>query len=287
MSMGSIGSNPFIGDRTSEITATESKAAASTATELRSEQVVAQEKSQAEASQDVFRPLSKQELKSLDKRKVKIPEKSKVKGVKSTESIKQAQEKAKEHAKKNPELKEESLVLLRRRVLSDEKGDILETLKEFYPDPTNAADALNFLLDTTEGELNTKIKNALNELEEQKGREIQAGRNINVEARQAADKGLGTPTAMRDLYRDVTGNPRDASTMFKELNQKYAYKEMSKVINFLLHAAGSDLRSKGPSIPRGELHNLMSETRVLQAILQVYRFCNNRMPLVKKLFNEV
>ena len=33
---------------------------------------------------------------------------------------------------------------------------------------------------------------------------------------------------------------------------------MQTVINFVLHSLGSDLKSKGPSIDRGELHRLMS-----------------------------
>src|SRR5690606_11830940 len=83
-----------------------------------------------------------------------------------------------------------------------------------------------------------------------------------------------------------TGNPRDANTLFGELANKYAYKELQKVIKFLLHSLGSDMKSKGPSIPRGELHTLLTETRTLQAILGVYRFFNKRMDLVNKLFSK-
>jgi type III secretion protein W len=74
--------------------------------------------------------------------------------------------------------------------------------------------------------------------------------------------------------------------MFEELTQKYAYKEINKVIKFLLHSMGSDMKSKGPSISRGELHNLMTETRTLQAILGVYRFFKGRMFLMGKLFEK-
>ncbi len=97
---------------------------------------------------------------------------------------------------------------------------------------------------------------------------------------------MGTPTNLRDLYRDVTGNPRDSNTMFEELSQKYAFKELKKVIDFLLHSLGADMKSQGPSIPRGLLHRLFSETRSLQAILGVYRFFRGRMRLVESLFQK-
>ncbi len=74
------------------------------------------------------------------------------------------------------------------------------------------------------------------------------------------------------MYRDVTGNPREAHALFNELVEKFPFESMKAVIAFLLHSLGKDLRSKGPSIPRGELFRLFTEARTLQAILGVYRF---------------
>lgn len=185
----------------------------------------------------------------------------------------------------NPELKAATLILLRERIKpGDTKEEILEKLLELYPDVSLADEAFEFLLETTDGELYQKVLEAKSDFNKQFGREIAAGRNISTEARQAAQKGLGTPTNMRDLYRDVTGNPRDSATLFQELSQRYAFKELKKVVEFLLHSLGTDMKAKGPSIPRGQLHRLITETRSLQAILGVYRFFRGRMPLMEKLF---
>lgn len=188
---------------------------------------------------------------------------------------------------KNPELRSNVLVLLREYIKpGDTPEEILKKVMEFYPDVSLADEALEFLLETTDGELYEKVLEAREMLNRDRGREIAAGRNIGAAAREAAEKGLGTPTSLRDLYRDVTGNPRDSNTMFEELSQKYAFKELKKVIDFLLHSLGADMKAHGPSIPRGMLHRLFTETRSLQAILGVYRFFRGRMHLVETLFQK-
>lgn len=192
---------------------------------------------------------------------------------------------ADQFSRRNPELKSGTLVLLRESIKPDDsKEEILRKLLEFYPDPSLADEALEYLLETTDGELANKIREVKEELNQAKGREIVAGRNIHLQARQASEKGLGTPTSMHDMYRDVTGNPRDAPTLFEELSKKYAFKDLKKVMDFLLHSLGSDMKSKGPSIDHAELHRLFSEARNLQAILGVYRFFRGRMKLMQKLF---
>lgn len=194
---------------------------------------------------------------------------------------------AEQFQRRNPELRSNILVILREQISPDDtKEDILRKLAEFYPDATLADEALEFLLQTTEGKLKETIQQAKNEFEKLHAREIAAGRNINLEAQDAASKGLGTATNMRDMYRDITGNPRDSTTLFDELSNKYAFKDLKKVVDFLLHSLGADMKAKGPSIPRGLLHRLLSETRSLQAILGVYRFFRGRMRLVEKMFKE-
>lgn len=189
--------------------------------------------------------------------------------------------------RRNPELRANVLVLLREAIKPDDtKEEILRKLMEFYPDVSLADEALEFLLETTDGELARKIMEVKEELNQSRGREITAGRNIHIQAREASEKGLGTPTSMRDMYRDITANPRDATTLFEELSKKYAFKDLKKVTDFLLHSLGADMKSKGPSIEPGELHRLFTETRTLQAILGVYRFFRGRMNLMKTLFEN-
>lgn len=201
--------------------------------------------------------------------------------------IERIKEFADQFQRRNPELRANVLALLREAIKpGDTKEDILRKLREFYPDVSLADEALEFLLATTEGELARAVQEAKDDFNAEFSREITAGRNIGTQARQAAEKGLGTPTSLRDMYRDITGNPRESSMLFEELSNRYSFKELKKVVDFLLHSLGADMKSQGPSIPRGLLHRLFTETRSLQAILGVYRFFKGRMGLMSKLFEN-
>lgn len=200
--------------------------------------------------------------------------------------IEQIKDSANKFSKQNQEIRSGVLLLLRERIKpGDTKEDILRILKDFYEDPTLADIALEFLLETTTDELKQTVEEAKKDFENQFEREIKAGKNITEAALKASEKGLGTPTSLRDMYRDITGHHRDPNTLFDELSNKYAFKELQKVINFLLHSIGADLK-KGPSIPRGQLHTLLTEVRSLQSILGVYRFFRGRMKLMQGLFQK-
>lgn len=199
--------------------------------------------------------------------------------------IERIKDTAQQFQKRNPELKSNVLTTLREQIKPDDTmEEILRKVQEFYPDASLADEALEFLLETTDGELARKVMEAKQTLNKEFGREIAAGKNVSNIARQASEKGIGTPTSLRDLYRDITGNPRDSTTLFEELAQKYAFKDLKKVIDFMLHGLGADMKSKGPSIAKGMLHRLLAETRSLQAILGVYRFFRGRMRLMEKMF---
>lgn len=187
--------------------------------------------------------------------------------------------------RKNPELHVRSLLLLRSRISQqDTQEEILRKVLEMYPDYSLADEALDYLLETTKGELANRVRLAKETLNETYGREVRAGRNIAEQARSFSSQGLGTPTGLRDLYRDVTGNPRDSNTLFNELTTKFEYEQMKTLIDFLLHSLGSDLKSKGSSIDHAELHRLLTETRKLQSILGIFRFFKSRMALIMSAF---
>ncbi len=185
----------------------------------------------------------------------------------------------------HPELNARSLVNA-FLALSDKDSDaqLLQQLQEAFPDVTLTDDALEFCLQHAKSPLLEKLQAAKSRLEKQFTRQIAAGRNVSHEAQTFAQKGIGSPTALRELYRDITGNPREATPLFTELSQKYNFGQLKAVIQFLLHALGSDLRSKGPSIQPAELTRLFTEARTLQAIFGVYRFFQSRMSLLGKMF---
>ncbi|MCB1114054.1 MAG: hypothetical protein KDK62_04795 [Chlamydiia bacterium] len=285
------GPNPAVGGHQTNITLQAMKeAAADTAQEIRAEQQTSKEAfvKQTEEASNPFAAKYATRKKKTERPRTRIQKMleagDKAGRMLPVEKIKNS---ADQFEKRNPELKSSVLTLLRQYIKpGDTKDEILKKLQEFYSDPALADEALEFLLETTEGELHQQVQAAKDELNQEKGREIVAGRNIGVQARAASDKGLGTPTDLRDLYRDITGNPRDSNQLFDELARKYAFKDLTKVTKFLLHSLGSDLKSKGPSIEPGQLTRLMAEARSLQAILGVYRFFKGRMRLVNSLFTR-
>ena len=201
--------------------------------------------------------------------------------------IQKLQEISEQYQHKNPELQQRILLLLRARLSADDtKDDILRKVLETYSDYSLADEAMDFLLETTDGKLAQNVKLAKEELNALFGREVRAGKNIGLQAREFSSQGLGSPTALRDMYRDITGNPRDAATLFNELAQKFTYAKMRTVVDFILHSLGSDLKAKGPSISRAELHRMLTELRSMQAILGVYRYFNSRMRMIGASFDR-
>jgi type III secretion protein W len=138
-----------------------------------------------------------------------------------------------EFSRKNPEFQTRSLLLLRSRISKrDTKEEILHKVLEMYPDYSLADDALDFLLQTTDGSLAQEVHLAKEELNAMYGREVKAGKNIAEQAREFSKQGLGSPTGLRNLYREVTGNPRDSNTLFNELSSQFNFDKMKTVIDF-------------------------------------------------------
>lgn len=199
--------------------------------------------------------------------------------------VKQKEELAQFFSGRNAEFQQKTLLILRERLTqNDTAEDILRKVLETYPDYTLADEALDFLAQTSTGQLRTNVLRAKEALNNYYKREIVAGKNISAEAKAFSEEGLGSQTALRDMYRDITGNPRTPITLFDELSNQFEFEKLSRVVEFLLHSLGSDLKAKGPSISRAELMRLIDDARALQAILGVFSFFRSRMSLVKKQF---
>lgn len=187
----------------------------------------------------------------------------------------------------NPELDVRTLLILKSHLAeTDTTEEVLRKVLEAYSDFSVADDALEYLEKITEDKMLQQIKKARTELNENFGREIIAGKNIAQEARSFATQGLGSPNALRDLYRDITGNPRSPNKLFEELSMQFPFEKLEKVIKFLLNSLGRDMKAKGSSIPKALLYSLLTETRNLQAILAVYLFFKGRMNLVYRGFDK-
>ncbi len=260
-----------------------------------SKYAINQEASEEEFTQwaelDAFNPFAMarrfQDIETRTRRKGREEETERADKDRKIIEIKRLEEVSEQYQQKNHELEATKLLILKARIKTDDtKEEILKKVLESYPDFSLADEALDFLIETSESSLALKVKQAKEDLNIQFGREVRAGRNIGPQARAFAEQGLDNPSSLRDMYRDITGNPRDAAALFAELSSKYTYDKMKPVIEFLLQSLGSDLKSKGPSISRAELHRLMTDTRSMQAILGVYRFFKSRMRLIHSAFQR-
>lgn len=196
---------------------------------------------------------------------------------------------AEDYYQRNPELQKKTLLLLNQQMKPDDsKEQILEKLQKAYTDKSLADEAIDFLIEVaeTKEELKRKYIEAKQDFNAQFGREISAGRNIAAQARAFSEQGLGSPTGLRDLYREITGNPRDPHKLFEELTQKFKFSDMKNIIDFILHSLGSDMKAKGPSISKAELQRLFGEARTMQAILGLFRFFYGRMKMIKGQFDR-
>lgn len=161
----------------------------------------------------------------------------------------------------------------------DSKAEILNKLNRYFPpnaNPVLAELALKYLMSMTDQQDN--VKEAAQDFNTQYGGEV---RSAKAAAEQKAAKpGTVGAASIQDLYRDILHNPRDVNKLFDELSGKFSYRNLVKVIQSLMHLSGRDLKRE--SAERPELHAVISEVRILQGVLGVYRFFNSRMELVKK-----
>lgn len=208
-------------------------------------------------------------------------------GEEEVKAVEKIQETAESFEQKNPELQARTLLSLRARISRGDSADeILRKLKQVYLDVALVDEAIDFLMEVCDADMRYTLEQAKAELYRTSEREVRAGRNIGIQSRAFSEQGLGSATALRDLYRNITGNPRDAATLFQELTGKYPIDKMKGIIDFVLHSLGADVKAKGPSISREELQKMMSETRNMQAMLGIYRYFLSRMNLIQSSFDR-
>lgn len=227
-------------------------------------------------------------FRTLDEIKKEQTQKQETKQVEEEAKIftaKEVEDTANRYETNNYELRARSLLILRSSITNrDSAEEALNKALRMYPDHALADEALDFLSETTQGDVHRTAQLAKDLLNQNFKREVTAGRNIATQAREFAQEGLGAPTSLRDLYRDITGTPREPLQLFQELTEQFRYDKLATAIKFLLHSLGSDLRAKGSSIPRGELKRLIDETRSLQGIMGIFRFFQSRMRLMQRQF---
>ena len=207
----------------------------------------------------------------------------------SLEKTPGAEQLAEAFEKKNPELTKSKLLVLLPQIKEEVPDDeILDLLKRVFQDESLMDEAVDYLIRVAENkeEVKQKLVNIKERFNASKGREIRAGRNIINQSQTFSKQGLGKPTALRNLYREVTDKQQTPNKLFDSLMKQFDFSKMKNIIDFLLHSLGDDMKSKGPSITRAQLQRLMTDTRSMQAILGVFRFFFQRMSHIKKEFKR-
>jgi type III secretion protein W len=241
--------------------------------------------------QYAFNPLAMmRRFETLEKRTARpAKDDSKPSEESQTPKIEEVGEVSEEVSNKNRELESNTLEELRSKLSeTDTVEDIIRKVQDSYPDEYLADEALDYLIRTTNNKsaLGQNLLAARKKFNELFKREVIAGRNMTIEASSFANQGIGTASNLRQLYKEVTAAQKETLELFEQLTAKYDYEQMTKVLKFLLHSLGADMKSKGPSIARAELQMLFNETRSMQAILGIYRFFQSRMNLISKEFER-
>ncbi|MBU6382851.1 MAG: hypothetical protein KGR16_00835 [Verrucomicrobia bacterium] len=226
-------------------------------------------------------------LKELHQKKEGKPEETtETDEVEKIVDVEKVDEVAERFNRNNFELNPKTLRVLRAQIApGDTPDEILKKVEAVYQEAALADEALEFLTETSDAQLLAATQEAKEKLRKDKGKEIRAGRNMGAQSREFS-KELGSPSSLRDLYRDIISNPRDPIQLFDELAEKFRYPKLKTAIHFMLHALGADMKSKGPSIERAELKRLVDETRSMQGILGVFRFFQSRMRLIQREFSS-
>jgi len=139
--------------------------------------------------------------------------------------IMRAREAAKDFSgRRNRELDPDALVAMLGEAEGVETADALaEVAQRYYPDVTLRDDAFDFLEETTGGDLQGLVREAREIHRERFEVDIRAGRNVTDQAREFSEQGLGTPTELRDLYRQIVDTCPSPMEMFKLLMSRYHY----------------------------------------------------------------
>lgn len=290
----SVGGASYIPKQMQSNAAKELKAQKTSSQEMQAKQVDIKEDIH-DSQEDAFNPFAankrmKEKMQNLKSRIPKAKTEAKqTKQVSNKEAaLKQGNQAAKEFTKAFPEVKEDALKNLLKEILEQDPSpeEILKMAHDVNDDPSLVDQVLEFLKENSPHELEKKIKKAQEDFRSRKMREIAAGKNVQEQAMAFSAQGLGSPSFLRDLYRKITGDPMEDHELFDELSEAFSYEQLIKAVRYLLHSLGADVKSKGPSISRGELHTLMTEIKKLQLVLGVYRFFESRMNLLYDFFDR-
>lgn len=168
---------------------------------------------------------------------------------------------------------------------------ILREVRFFFRDVSHQHAALSFAREVLEGEggfeaLCDGIGGALETLERESGPEIRAGLNVSGVAREYSRSGLGDIQKLRDFYRDTVLAYEGLDGAYRSIVETYGHSDLPRAVAFLIKSAGVELQSRGPSISRTELKQIVDELYQIEVLGNLHTSCCDLMDRMRSRFDE-
>ncbi|CRI35688.1 Type III secretion regulator YopN/LcrE/InvE/MxiC [Chlamydia pneumoniae] len=240
-------------------------------------------------SQDLTNPAAATRTKKKEEKFQTLESRKKGEAGKAEKKSESTEEKpdtdlADKYASGNSEISGQELRGLRDAIGDDASPeDILALVQEKIKDPALQSTALDYLVQTTppsQGKLKEALIQARNTHTEQFGRTAIGAKNILFASQEYADQLNVSPSGLRSLYLEVTGDTHTCDQLLSMLQDRYTYQDMAIVSSFLMKGMATELKRQGPYVPSAQLQVLMTETRNLQAVLTSYDYFESRVPIL-------
>lgn len=188
---------------------------------------------------------------------------------------------------KLPDLDRDQLRKFLEQVKNGSRPDELaEAAGRFFKDVSHRYAAMRWAAerleqgDNADPNLAGALKTAANACLSGNGPDVAAGLNVSRIAHDYAVKGFGELQSLRDLYRETITRSEGLEDTYTAILSKYSHEEIPAAIDFLMGAAGCDLKSQHRSASKAKLKTVMDELYWLKFLSGMHKDCTilvNRM----------
>ncbi len=165
--------------------------------------------------------------------------------------------------------------------------ELMRSLREVFGDISHQHLALGVLEEFSGDEptLQRLAHEAKETLTSEAAPSIRAGLNTSTVAQEYAEKGLGHPQELRDFYRETILHYEGITETFQGLQHRFPDTSLPEAIAYLIHAVGSDLHARGPSLDTEELRAILNDLYQLESLATLYQSCDQLLRKVSQGFH--
>lgn len=165
---------------------------------------------------------------------------------------------------------------------SDTPETIIAKVNKKFPLASQAADALEFLSKTTDGDIKKNVDLAKAEFIEKNDAKIKDGREITKLAKEASAMGAKGPVDnIHNIFVDMVANENKVPNLYQQLRTQYpVYKDLMHMLKEVQSKAGATTHDQelGPY-----LIALNKTIFNLQSLVMTYRTFEKKMPVMDRL----